>query len=457
MTSAALAAMMGMMSQDALAQLLKGTVSLGEEPEFAINYMPEGNLFLAQLQDIKIEDDGSYAFDMNMPEHDVDVQVMVNDKVFGAHLEKGKTAVLNIVKKDDDHYDLTFAGDNARLSEVVSKMFETYDLFTYASSEDDGVSAQSMLDKFEADHREAVKVLKLLKDKKQKDYYTRLFDAEYRGVKCRLMEDVASSKGVEPSSLPGYNEMIAVTDPNSDIDYLASTSILWLGSKQKEKGEFGGDMWPAMKEMMDLTDQYVTNPRFRKQVAYLVARQFFAYGDHETNKDVFWNAYKKWAKDYPEFIETFQREYDKVILHAEGEALPEFNLTQKDGATVPLSSLYNGKYTYVDVWATWCGPCCKEIPHLEKLVKEMEGNDKVQFVSMSMDASRDAWLKKIEKDQPQWAQYILSEEASKILGDALNITGIPRFFILDKDGKVLQMDAKRPSDPELKALLEGLE
>ena len=77
---ASLIAIAGMMSPSAYAQLLKGTARLGEDYEFAVNYLPEGNLFLAQLNDVEVKADGSYTFDMDMAESELDVQIFVNDK-----------------------------------------------------------------------------------------------------------------------------------------------------------------------------------------------------------------------------------------------------------------------------------------------------------------------------------------------------------------------------------------
>ena len=62
---ASLIAIAGMLSPSAYAQLLKGTARLGEDYEFAVNYLPEGNLFLAQLNDVEVKADGSYTFDMD--------------------------------------------------------------------------------------------------------------------------------------------------------------------------------------------------------------------------------------------------------------------------------------------------------------------------------------------------------------------------------------------------------
>ncbi len=119
-----------------------------------------------------------------------------------------------------------------------------------------------------------------------------------------------------------------------------------------------------------------------------------------------------------------------------------------DGKQVQLKDICKGKFTYIDVWATWCGPCKKEIPFMEKLVERFKGNDKVQFVSISVDENVEAWKKMIAADKPQWAQYNINGEANKQFSADWGITGIPRFIMIDKNGNIFAADATRPSNEE---------
>lgn len=123
----------------------------------------------------------------------------------------------------------------------------------------------------------------------------------------------------------------------------------------------------------------------------------------------------------------------------------EFN--DKSGRTVKLSSLY-GKVLYIDLWATWCGPCRKEIPYVEKLVEHYKNNKKIQFVSISIDEDRDAWLELLAKDKPQWPQYITTPAQTEALTKAYGLRGIPRFIIINANGTICDADAMRPSNPD---------
>ena len=116
-------------------------------------------------------------------------------------------------------------------------------------------------------------------------------------------------------------------------------------------------------------------------------------------------------------------------------------------------SQLRGKYVYIDLWASWCVPCCREVPHLQKLEKELENKD-VVFLSISIDQKVEAWKKKMADLQVHGNQWHDSEGT---LGKALNVKGIPFFLIYDKEGKLYMYNAPRPSmGLALKELLEGL-
>ncbi len=111
---------------------------------------------------------------------------------------------------------------------------------------------------------------------------------------------------------------------------------------------------------------------------------------------------------------------------------------------------FKGKVVLVDVWATWCGPCKAQIPHLEKLEKEYHGKD-IVFISVSVDEKKDKWLNMIKKDNLGGVQ-LWANGFSKICKD-YSIKGIPRFMLFDKEGNIISVDAPRPSEPKLKELI----
>ena len=118
-----------------------------------------------------------------------------------------------------------------------------------------------------------------------------------------------------------------------------------------------------------------------------------------------------------------------------------------DGKEVKLSDFY-GKVLYIDFWATWCGPCVKETPHMEKLAERYKDNDKILFISISTDDNAEAWRKKITNDKPFWPQYRIFGKSGNDFMSATNMRFIPRFMIVLPNGKIFNLDAPRPSNVE---------
>ncbi len=105
---------------------------------------------------------------------------------------------------------------------------------------------------------------------------------------------------------------------------------------------------------------------------------------------------------------------------------------------------YQGKVIYIDAWATWCGPCKREIPFLIELEKEFHGKN-IQFISVSTDRDIKAWKSFIEKEAMSGIQLRQSDNFDESLSKAYIINSIPRFIIIDAEGRIVSVDAPRPS------------
>lgn len=116
--------------------------------------------------------------------------------------------------------------------------------------------------------------------------------------------------------------------------------------------------------------------------------------------------------------------------------------TEKDTLNVPVSlSSYRGKYVLVDFWASWCHPCRAENPYLKEAYNAYKDSH-FTILSVSMDNSKNAWLKAIHDDGLNWQQLsalnpITSESANKY-----GVKSIPRNFLIDPDGKIIAMDLR---------------
>ena len=134
-------------------------------------------------------------------------------------------------------------------------------------------------------------------------------------------------------------------------------------------------------------------------------------------------------------------------------AFPEgVRLLDASGNVMDFASL-KGHVVYIDLWASWCVPCRKEIPHLQQLEAEMAGSN-VKFLSISIDRKSDDWKKALAQLKLHGLQW---HDADGSLANALNVKGIPFFLIYDKEGRLYRYNAPRPSSgAQLKELLEKL-
>ena len=139
----------------------------------------------------------------------------------------------------------------------------------------------------------------------------------------------------------------------------------------------------------------------------------------------------------------YTKQLDEFIRLADfkvGSEMPDFELPDKNGKTFKLSSL-RGKYVLVDFWASWCGPCLRELPNVVQLYKECKGKN-FEIVGISLDRNKDAWLKAIEKNKMKWIQVcdFLSWETETV--KQCNIQGVPFTVLVDPEGKVAALDLR---------------
>lgn len=131
------------------------------------------------------------------------------------------------------------------------------------------------------------------------------------------------------------------------------------------------------------------------------------------------------------------------VLRA-GRPSPDFSFPDINGKEVSLSSL-RGKYVYIDCWATWCVPCKGEIPHLKKLEETFHGMN-IAFVSISCDRDKAKW-EKFVKEQNLTGIQLWGDEDNEFLRK-YRVQGIPRFIFIGPDGRIINPDMTRPSDPK---------
>lgn len=166
-------------------------------------------------------------------------------------------------------------------------------------------------------------------------------------------------------------------------------------------------------------------------------------------------------KEVSGIIESYKESYAdnhflKTVL-IKGVQSPVFiNYENYKGGQTSLADL-KGKYVYLDIWATWCGPCKGEIPFLKEVEKTYHSKN-IEFVSISVDELRDhdKWAKMVKENELTGIQLFSDKNWESEFVKDYKISGIPRFILIDPSGKIVSAEAPRPSAPELKVLLDQL-
>lgn len=444
------------MPQSTQAQLLKGKLANFKE-DIALNYAPDGNIMYSEYHNLKVDADGSFTFDMEMTQPTADVIIYVGEKgTLGAQLVKGKTVEMTITKVDGD-LQVAFKAPNIDVCRFLNQKAKSFDMVNYdpmdPSMRKPNAEYRALLEK---ENAKVKALLPKIKDKKLRSYYSDLAAAEYKWLKVRLIADDCEHKKIDRRTNAELQELLNDLDVNDAINYQTNLSLWAL--LNKTKSEMKGNNEAYCYELMDLTKQMVTNPNLRKQMVQIIGQNYYTYGDGTGNVEEFTKRFREFAGEHANIADGMYKQFMEVKKAKEktasGVPAPDVTLDLPDGKQVQLKDICKGKFTYIDVWATWCGPCKMEIPFMEKLVERFKGNDKVMFISISVDENVEAWKKMIEKDKPQWAQYNIHGKTNQQFSADWGITGIPRFIMIDKDGNIFAADATRPSNEETAKTIE---
>ena len=123
-----------------------------------------------------------------------------------------------------------------------------------------------------------------------------------------------------------------------------------------------------------------------------------------------------------------------------GRIAPDFTLPTPEDKELSLSSL-RGSVVLVDFWASWCGPCLREVPNVKKVYAKYKDKG-FEILSVSLDDKRDNWLNAIKKHELAWKHVSSLKGWQCPIAKQYNVTGIPAMFLLDRDGKIVSTNAR---------------
>ena len=257
---------------------------------------------------------------------------------------------------------------------------------------------------------------------------------------------------VKSDNFPDFETELNLEDENllalSNYKNYLNAYYSDLSSENAKKDSIATDI-----AYLKTVSKEVKSPKIKEYLLYGAAKYNVSYTKELQNYyDIFManSTSEEHKKDITE-------KYNKLIKLSKGQASPKFvDYENYNGGTTSLDDL-KGKYVYVDVWATWCGPCKREIPSLKELEKEYH-NKNIAFVSMSIDRKNDyeKWRTMVKEKELSGVQiYAPNDWKSDFVTD-YGIMGIPRFILIDPEGNIVDSNAPRPSSDTLIKLFNEL-
>ncbi|SMD02878.1 TlpA disulfide reductase family protein [Pedobacter nyackensis] len=191
---------------------------------------------------------------------------------------------------------------------------------------------------------------------------------------------------------------------------------------------------------------------YQNSPAVLYALRYLRW---ERDGDLMMNALDNLAKKYPKLPQIKKQKADLLADIAQtkkianGMPAPEFAYSDLNGKKWGPKD-FKGKYLIIDFWASWCGPCRQEIPHLKEVYKKYKDKG-LDILAVSIDAKVNDWKKALNEEKMPWTQAHAPE--SKPVMSSYLFSGIPYLVLVDKEGRIIEKNLRGESlDEKLKEI-----
>jgi len=415
-------------------------IKIGQDHAYAANF----------LENLTISPEGSFSKEFKIPADGI-YQISLGKKQYDIYLENGKTLgfVIDSSSQGQPQYVGDLSAENNYLlhkldfgiSRLQDKIYElSGDVFqsnmdsiqdlAYTKLAEIKLAGEEISETFLQIEQENIKY------RYQRNILSFLKNSPAKKEKAKLKLDFMASpdlNNLSLMSLPHYKKFL-----NEYVEYASNAEAMQdLNIKQVDFS----NAYRYYQNRYDQLNTMINEPQILNMLRTdLVSKAIKEVKTIEVNP-----LYEKFLKDVDNATQQrlIKRIYKLNIPLTKGAYAPEILGITTTGDELKLSDL-KGKYVYVFVWATWCGPCKTEMPAYEHMV-DQHGDKNVVFLGVSVDKNRKNWEESFIYNKYPGSQMLVEGDWESPMIVDFKLQSVPQFIFIDPDGKIVALNAPAPT------------
>lgn len=375
-----------------------------------------------------------------------------NPQEIPVYLGQGDAVAVNLTLLSDNKMNVAFSGDRVAENIYLQAYRELENSNEWYMSPIKDLNFKDYKKRVEEKLQEMQVILKEIPDSRVRESWNTELHlwAQYRltGYVSILEGRKFKGEDVKDIDFDDYMKMVDVNNPNECDELVISNIIAWHEMQENEVKN-------QRLFFLECLDSLLTNQEMKNDFATKKLEMTIRFANGEP-LDVLVEYYNSMCTNdsLKSRINTQLVEYQRVYGNLmPGKVALDFEMISDKGEKVSLSDL-RGKYVFIDFWATWCAPCVAEIPYMMELQKHFADDSRIALVSVSVDADVNVWQNFLKEKQPTWSQYVVDRKNERFIRKEYRMPGIPRFVLIDPEGRFVSSDFARPSEPMCATMIE---